>query len=113
MTASKTPAKKAATKSTAKKAAPTQAARQSRTSDVADPPSATPNPVVATADPSGAQPEESKSSTSIAQDILNGSNRWGTGRDRVALLKKAGHDSDEVLKELSRLRAKARRDAQA
>lgn len=58
------------------------------------------------------QSKDSKTVTLIAKEILNGSHRWGTGRDRVALLKKAGHDSDAVLKEYSRLRAEARLAAQ-
>lgn len=110
MTAKKTAApQRTAAKKTATKAVPQTTTTDS---DAVPTSSAPPAPIVTTADPSGAQPEDSKSSTSIAQDILNGSTRWGTGRDRVALLKKAGHDPDEVLKEYSRLRGKARRDAQ-
>lgn len=72
---------------------------------------APPNPVVSAADPSGLQPEDSKSAESIAQEIVNGSRQWNTGRDRDELLKRAGHDPEEVRRAVSRLRAKARREA--
>lgn len=95
-------------KSTAKKST----AKKSKAKKVAVPeapvttvPTASPDPVVAAADPSGAQPEDSKSPTSIAKEIVGGSQRWNSGRDRDELLKRAGHDPEAVRKEVSRLRA--------
>ena len=110
--AKKTVAKKTtARKTTARK---TTAAKKSAAQE---PPvntgdGAPPDPVVATADPSGAQPDDSKSVTSVAEEILDGSRRWGTGRERGIALRAAGFNELEVQREVSRLRSKRRRQEQ-
>lgn len=43
----------------------------------------------------------------IAKEILEGRGGWGTGRERDEMLKKAGHDPEEVRKEVYRLRGEA------
>ncbi len=111
--ANKTAAKKmAAKKTTAVKATTASTPTTASSPTTAPTPTSSPNPVVSAADPSGAQPEDSKSATSIANDILNGSRRWNTGRDRVYLLKEAGHDPEAVRKEVNRLRGARRRAEQ-
>lgn len=46
-----------------------------------------------------------KEATRIAEEILSAENtRWNTGRDRDELLKAAGHDPEEVRKEVTRIR---------
>ncbi len=94
--------KTVANKTTAKKVVPETVPAQTI-------PTSAPNPVYAAADPSGAQPEDSKSATSVAKEILSGGNRWNTGRERDEMLKSAGHDPEAVRKEVSRLRSERRR----
>ncbi len=80
MTTNKTAAKKtAAKKSAAKKtdSPPVEKKTTEPNQTVDDIPTSSPEPVVSAADPSGAQPEDSKSATSIAEDILAGGTRWG------------------------------------
>lgn len=101
--------KTAAKKSVAKKAAPRKTAAKKV---VLQPAPAPPGPVVATADPSGLQPDESKSVDSVAQEILAGARRWSSGREREILVKKAGFDPEEVRKAVNRARAQRRRDEQ-
>jgi hypothetical protein len=112
--ATKTAAKKvssttttAAKKTTAKKTTAKKTTAPPATTvvdDGATAVSAVQNPVVSAADPSGLQPEDSKSAESIAREILAGSRRYGSGKDRVALLTKAGHDAEAVRKAVNRLR---------
>ena len=45
--------------------------------------------------------------TKIAKEVLSGEGGWGTGRERDERLKKAGHDPEEVRKEVYRLRGEA------
>jgi len=90
----------AAKKTTAKKITAKKTTASPATTVV----SAVQNPVVSAADPSGLQPEDSKSAESIAREILAGSRRYGSGKDRVALLTKAGHDAEAVRKAVTRLR---------
>ncbi len=111
--AKRTAAKKTAAKKTTTAKATTASTPTTASSPTTAPtPTSSPNPVVSAADPSGAQPEDSKSATSIAEDILAGSQRWNTGRDRVYLLEAAGHDPEAVRKEVNRLRGARRRAEQ-
>lgn len=107
MVAKKTAASKTtAAKTTAAKRTATKQSVAKKVAEEAAPAVAATVPTSA-ADPSGLQPEDSKSPESIAEDILRGSKRWGTGRDRVALLKAAGHDPEEVRKAVNRLRRRS------
>jgi len=48
--------------------------------------------------------ESGDTETSVAQEILSGSQRWNTGRERDELVRKAGLDDAKVRAEISRLR---------
>ena len=43
--------------------------------------------------------------TKVAEQVLRGSHRWGTGRDLDERVKKAGHDPEAVRREIRRLRS--------
>lgn len=52
-----------------------------------------------------AEDESSDSSlTELATEILDNPRKWPTGRERDELLKKAGHDPEEVRQEIYRIR---------
>lgn len=51
--------------------------------------------------------------TKIAEQILRGSRRWGTGSERDARLAKAGHNVDAVRREVYRLRAQQAQEAKS
>jgi len=107
-----TAAKRTAAKKTAAKKTTATKPTATATPTTAASPTSSPNPVVSAADPSGAQPEDSKSATSIAEDILAGASRWSSGRERVELLKMSGHDPEAVRKEVNRIRGARRRAEQ-
>lgn len=46
------------------------------------------------------------SATEVAEQIVAGSNKWMSGRERDELLAKEGYDLDEVRREVTRVRAK-------
>jgi hypothetical protein len=99
MVAKKTAAKKAAPKKTVAKksvAKKTDAVSATRVDDRA--PDSEPIPAtqlsVVTDD----------SVTKVSEQILRGSRRWGTGRERDIRLAKAGYDVEAVRREVRRLR---------